>query len=205
MLTRVVDAAALVCPDVMVVTADRHDGKGLRLPRGVRVVPDVVSGLGPLGGVVTALIAARTEWTLVVAADMPLLRAEVLATLLDRRQGRGAVVAIGPHGREPLVALYHTDCLTRALEMLGRKDASPMRLLESVECVEVPLERLRLADPGLVSLMNVNTPADLDEAELLLRASSAGDGPALPEHARSALASDVGVSGDADRRRIRNA
>lgn len=173
LLSHVLDVTARVCPEVMVVTADRADGARLRLPEDVRVVPDVVSGLGPLGGIATALIATRTEWTLVVAADMPLVRAEVLQTLLDAREGRGAVVPVGPRGREPLIALYHTDCVIPALELLGRQDAGPIRLLDLVECVEVPLGRLRLVDPGLVSLHNVNTPADLAEAELVLNDPSA--------------------------------
>jgi molybdopterin-guanine dinucleotide biosynthesis protein A len=50
-------------------------------PAGVRVVPDIVPGAGPLGGLHTALTEAACEVVVVVACDMPYVSGPFMAHL----------------------------------------------------------------------------------------------------------------------------
>lgn len=61
---------------------------------GLPTVPDRRPGDGPLGGLATALLWARTGWVVVVPCDLPLLRADHVVRLL----------APGPVDDKPVVA-----------------------------------------------------------------------------------------------------
>ena len=117
-----------VCATVS-VCANRDD-----LPFDGAVIPDALSGSGPLGGIVAALEHSSTEWNLLLAVDLPFLPVEVLQELVAR------VPPSGPHGKaadeflpqavscvlpevgglpQPLCGLYHRALapgLRRSLE-----------------------------------------------------------------------------------------
>jgi molybdenum cofactor guanylyltransferase len=90
-------------------------------------IPDSHPGLGPLGGIATALGASTAEWNLIVACDMPGLEAGPLRSLLAHASAGQAdcVLAAGPSGLpEPLCGVYNRRCLPeidRALERGVRK------------------------------------------------------------------------------------
>ncbi len=124
---------------------------------GYPVIPDRQPGLGPLGGIETALRSSDAPWNLVVACDMPRVTAGFLSSLIEaaERSGRRCVVPVSEGGRvEPLCAVYHRDCLeevTRALERGIRKMTEAVELLEP--------EYWPVADPSWFE--NLNTPQDL--------------------------------------------
>ena len=49
---------------------------------GIPVLADKIEGIGPLGGIYTALEYSRTPWILVMTCDMPFVTDEVIAYLL---------------------------------------------------------------------------------------------------------------------------
>lgn len=96
---------------------DRYTGLGLR------VIPDAVEACGPVGGIYTALRDTTADWNLVVACDMPGLKARFLAELFAaaERDGGLCLAPTSPSGRvEPLCAVYHRDALARVQEALDR-------------------------------------------------------------------------------------
>lgn len=128
---------------------------------GLRTVADVVPGKGAPGGVHAALVAARTPWVVAVACDMPFVSTEVLRVLLDARDEGVDAVCFEVLGRlEPLLAAYRT---TLAAGWGGslREDPSLRQLLTHARARLLPEEALRVVDPKLRSLVNVNTPEDL--------------------------------------------
>src|SRR5882724_876980 len=51
---------------------------------GIRVVPDVIPGCGPMSGLHAALLAAGgAEWILIVACDLPNIESSFLRSLID--------------------------------------------------------------------------------------------------------------------------
>jgi molybdopterin-guanine dinucleotide biosynthesis protein A len=109
----------------------------------------------PIAGITHALERAG-EPILVCAADMPFVTTDVLRLLAaELRPGLKASVAFCEGRLEPLLAAYAPD----ALELLrGATADEPLRRsVESLMPVLVDVE------PDVV--FNVNTPADLQEAE----------------------------------------
>ena len=122
---------------------------------------DLRPGLGPLGGVETALAWAADKGSsgaLVLAGDMPWFSRETSRMLTSAWEGNDAVAfrSAGPWGFEPLCAAYPVSWLPRVTEALDRGDGSVGMLLESGPH--------RLIDPPAGSprvFASVNTPEDL--------------------------------------------
>lgn len=123
----------------------------------VDVVRDVVSGAGPLAGLVALLENAPAPWLWLVACDLPHLRGEVLDALWEKVQPGVQVVVPAAGGHEHYTcALYHQRVLERAREHLQAGRLSLRGLVAAVPhaMVEVP-EALGRA------LVNINTVEDL--------------------------------------------
>ncbi|MDI6900849.1 MAG: formate dehydrogenase accessory sulfurtransferase FdhD [Anaerosomatales bacterium] len=177
LVSRVAAAVDSVCAHTIVVTNRPEALEGITLPAGVRIAQDEVAYQGPLGGLATALDVAEDEWVLAVAADMPWLSADVVRKLWDARDGAQVVIPVSSKGSEPLLALYHRDCLPVAREVLASGRRRLLAILPSVKVVEVPVEELRDVDPQLKSLVNVNTPDEL--AEVRDAADAEGEPPSV--------------------------
>jgi len=164
LLTRVVEAVGEVCANTIVVTNRPEALADAGLSPDIRLLTDEVAYQGPLGGLVTALKEAPDDWVLAVAADMPWLQPALVRALWDARDGAQVVVPLTDKGPEPLLALYHRDCLPVARRVLDSGRRRLVAMFADLNVIEVPVESLRDVDPGLVSLFNVNTPEDLLEA-----------------------------------------
>ncbi len=181
LVSRVIDAVSSVCRHVIVATNRPDSIEHLDLPLDVRIVVDEVPYQGPLGGLATALAASEDDWVLAVAADMPWVEPDIVRALWDARDGALVVVPVTPDGPEPLLALYHRDCLPFVREALESGRRRLVAFFRDVTVAEVTTEALRAADPALRSLINVNTPEDLSEA-------TAAAGSAIPESVAPAKA-----------------
>ena len=120
---------------------------------GERVVPDDRTGLGPLGGIETALRAAAGDPVLVVAWDMPFVSVELLRAL--RRHGEAGAIAVVPvHGAEawaePLCAWYSSAVLAtcRALLDAGERRAAALFGALSSAATIRDEELARFGDPA---------------------------------------------------------
>jgi len=127
-------------------------------------VPDIYPGWGALGGLHAAVAACRTDWTIVVACDLPFVTAELFKYLASLREGHDAVVPVQPDGRpQPLSALYRTEpCLKRATELIEAGRRRPLDLLELVNTRWVPFSELTNLDQAEKFFVNINTPDDYD-------------------------------------------
>jgi molybdopterin-guanine dinucleotide biosynthesis protein A len=135
---------------------------------------DTMPGLGPLGGLISALEWAgemRLRGAFILGCDMPLVDSGLVGKILDFRGIRkGALVPAspGPLGMEPLCAAYSLDCLGPARELARSGRRSMKALLDSFDFDLIPLEGL--GDPAVaaVAFTNVNTVADGMRVEAIL-------------------------------------
>ncbi|HLL00529.1 MAG TPA: molybdenum cofactor guanylyltransferase [Myxococcaceae bacterium] len=136
---------------------------------GLRTVADVVPDRGAPGGVHAAMTAARTGWVLAVACDMPFVSPAAVRVLLEARAPELDAVCFTVAGRvEPLLAVYRTALWEPWGEALRQHNPSLRALLAACRARLLPEEALRAVDPQLRSLVNVNTPEDLERHGLAL-------------------------------------
>ena len=134
---------------------------------------DRVPGLGPLGGLATALEWAREEGlegVFLLACDLPLVPDDLVAELLARwPRGRPASVpwSPGPLGFEPLCAAYSVNVLPMARDLARAGSRSMERLLEELGVVPTVLKD-RSPEALARAFTNVNTRDDARRVEALL-------------------------------------
>jgi molybdopterin-guanine dinucleotide biosynthesis protein A len=139
-------------------------------PLGLRVVPDDEPGLGPLGGLATALRISESECNLVVGCDLPYLPGAWLDWLLARAvESRGdAVVPESARGLEPLCAVYRARCAGTIRAAISRGER---KLTDAVSALRI--DKVSQAEWGRFSpagrlFTNMNTPEDYAEARARL-------------------------------------
>jgi molybdopterin-guanine dinucleotide biosynthesis protein A len=71
---------------------------------------------------------------------------------------------------DPVRAVYLRRAALRVLERTKKPVESPSALVDRLDTVFVEAEQLRSIDPRLDSFLDVNTPADLDQAVRRLHA-----------------------------------
>jgi molybdopterin-guanine dinucleotide biosynthesis protein A len=145
-----------------------------------RIVHDIYTGCGPIGGLHAVLQAAAgdgMDGVAVVACDMPFVKAGLYRYIYEqlREDRRNAfvkydgIVAVTEDGMHPLVAIYSV----KAADVLGEQ------LEKGIYRLTAALSRLRifyvdLTGSGLVHmLVNINTT---EEYEALVRAGASPAG-----------------------------
>ena len=183
LLQRVLRLVSWLSDDIMVVVR-AHQQPEVELQvalaaDGVRTLCDAEPYVGALAGIASGLTAARHDWCLVIACDMPFASLDLLQYMITLQQGYDAVVPRLEVGLEPLFSLYHKRCLPavwRALEQGQRRVASfyPSLRLRYVEATEI-----RTFDPTGRSFHNINSPEDLAKAREWLGTTFEGEGRRL--------------------------
>ena len=164
-LARVTDGPVLVV---------RAPGQDLpALPPQVEVVEDPAEGLGPVQGLAAGLAAlsGRADIAFVSSTDMPFLHPAFVRRVL-RAVADGADVGL-PLARgypQPLAAAYRVTLAPVAMRLVEEQRLRPAFLFEECQVTRLDEAALRAdpvlaaLDPGLDSVVNVNSPDDYAEA-----------------------------------------
>jgi molybdopterin-guanine dinucleotide biosynthesis protein A len=168
LISRLLSRLAWIADEVLVTSNQPEQYRFL----GLTPFPDLLPGLGALGGLFTALSAATHPYLAVVACDMPFASPEIfLAELaLIRETGADAVIPRSEVGTEPFHAVYRCEtCLPRVQEAIkdGKRRADAW--FEQVNLRYMDGEEIHPYDPDMLAFFNINTPEDLKEAEELAR------------------------------------
>jgi molybdopterin-guanine dinucleotide biosynthesis protein A len=146
-----------------VLVAGRPSPSGWPLGE-VTFLPDETTGLGPLGGIATALSHAQAQGeaaVLALACDMPALTPDALRWLARQWQQACSaeplpgLVACREGANEPLFCVYTDACLPLLSERATAGQLSLRGLIEAAGFLRAE------APPEIASaLANVNTPAE---------------------------------------------
>lgn len=171
----------------LVVSNDPALPAQVTLPLPAAFVADAWPDTGTLGGIATALahLAPNEDWALVVACDLPLVSAPLVARLLeiaagtDDTAGAGfrwdCVVPVVGGYEEPLHALYHRRCLPAIEARLRAGERRVVSFMPDVRTRRVDESTLRTVDPALRSFVNANTPEEWASALEMLAEERTGD------------------------------
>lgn len=164
MIDRTVELLRPLIDDLFLVADD--PGPYSRL--GVPVVPDVHPGRGVVGGIHAALRHAAHPLTLCVACDMPHIGRDLIELLLtSARPGDDAIVPRIDGRPEPLLAVYGRTACAGFEQAITTGRLRVVQALDGLRVRFIDERELRVADPGLRSFVNVNTPGELAAARLL--------------------------------------
>jgi molybdopterin-guanine dinucleotide biosynthesis protein A len=132
---------------------------------------------GPLAGLLAGLEASATEWTAVLACDMPRADAGVLRELLERaeRDSLDACLLEIERGTQPMFAVYRRTCLQPVRDAL---EAGERRMISfhprQVAGRALRVASLRPSGACADAALNVNTADEL-RAEAARRGTQTGE------------------------------
>ena len=163
--------APLAGPPIIVGPPTRYSALGYN------VIPDDAPGIGPLGGIATALRHSAQPWNLILGCDLPFITSRWLDYLIGRavESSADAVIPQSAAGAEPLCAMYRKTCVTPVLTAIAagvRKvtDAFAGLIIESVS----PQEWKPFDESGQL-FKNMNTPEDFEEADAMFEDDLGGE------------------------------
>jgi molybdopterin-guanine dinucleotide biosynthesis protein A len=163
MLERVVRLLSQAVSPIVVVAAIGQDLPVL--PPGSTVIHDPLPDRGPLQGLAAGLGALDdSDSAYVTSCDAPFLRPAFARRMIELL---GDFQACVPHvgGRlHPLVAVYRREVLPLAEERLAAGQLGMTPYCGRLRTRFVHTGDLTAVDPGLESLININTPADYEAA-----------------------------------------
>ena len=127
-----------------------------------RVVVDKFPDSGPVGGIVTGLMAAGPGAHWVVPCDMPAVNPDVLRLLWQNAVPPfDAVVPEINEEPEPLYATYRDTALPNLRDYLDGGQRSARGALKTLNVKRIREDALRRIDPDAASFININTPEEL--------------------------------------------
>ncbi|MDR1874964.1 MAG: molybdenum cofactor guanylyltransferase [Synergistaceae bacterium] len=131
-------------------------------------VPDLLPGVGPIGGIYTSLMASWDEYLFVTACDTPLLSVDLVASLCRAAEGYPCCVAAESDGRlHPLCGVYH-----RSMIPILREQAENGQYKITLACERVRTRYFTLSPEQAAELRNFNTRDDY--LEMIAPARAAG-------------------------------
>ena len=168
LIDRVIGRLSQVADRTVVIVNSRERADELHVPNDVKVAVDIHPNRATLGGIFTGLSEADTQWSIVVACDMPFLNAGLLRKMLELREGYDAVVPIVGGYPEPTHAVYSKTCLPAIERKVLANDLKIARFFEDVRVNFLAEDQFERLDPEGLSFFNINTQQDLDRAHSLV-------------------------------------
>ena len=160
MLQRVVRLLSEVVQPIVIVAAPGQELP--ELPAGVIVTRDDREGRGPLEGLAAGLRALpeAVEAAYATSCDVPLLVPGFVRRMIELLGEHQIAVPKTDEYQHPLAAVYRRDVLPTVEALLADDRLRPVFLFDAVPTRRVTPEELEDVDPELLTLENLNYPAD---------------------------------------------
>lgn len=133
--------------------------------KGIKVVSDQITGMGPLSGIHVGLIEATCECVYFIACDMPNLCIDYVKYMKSRMLGLKVDACVTRVGEwiEPFNAFYSKTIVEEIeIDLLNRK-ASIFYLLRKLNCIYIEEKEARKYSPDWGMFINLNTKDDLEK------------------------------------------
>ena len=149
------------CDEVFI--SCREDQQG-QLDSQYHALADTFTGLGPYGGILSALRESPDKAWLVVACDLPLLTEKTLQHLVDHRRESTIATAYQVTSEsfpEPLITIWEPKSYPVLLSFLAQGYSCPRKVLINSNIALLPA-------PYPEELTNVNTPEEFETVKAML-------------------------------------
>ena len=166
MLQRIVRLVSLVVdPKSIVVVAAKNQNLP-PLPPEIILANDEQPDRGPLEGLAAGLRSLPTDVDAFYATscDVPLLVPEFVTAMFERLTDHDIAVPFDGQYFHPLSAVYRPRIQPIVQQLLTADQLRPVYLFDQTRTAKIPTTDLRVVDPNLDTLMNLNHPEDYQTA-----------------------------------------
>jgi molybdopterin-guanine dinucleotide biosynthesis protein A len=138
----------------------------------VEILIDLYRDGSPLVGAITAFQKTKAKYALITACDMPFISPEIVQWLFEEAEGYDGAVFEWKNGWiEPLLAVYRVEpSLEIAKELMNENNLRLRMILNRLPNIKhIPMDHLKVKDPDLLTLFDVDTVNAISEAEKILK------------------------------------
>ncbi len=132
------------------------------------VVTDIIPSKCALAGLHAGLFYASYPYAYVTACDTPFVKRSVVEYIVGSiRPGYEVIIPQTDDGLEPLSAVYSKDCIPLIEENLKKNIFMIKKFFRKKKVKEIPVDKLKMLDPQMQFIFNVNTPKDFEKAKTI--------------------------------------
>ena len=129
---------------------------------GFEVINDLMKGIGPAGGIYTALRHTDLELNFIVSCDMPYINKDGVQYIIQNSIHSQITVPEKDGITEPLVGVYSKDCLNKWTQLIQQRKIKLQEMILHFKLNIINVNDNILFDNNF--FMNINTKKDLDNA-----------------------------------------
>jgi molybdopterin-guanine dinucleotide biosynthesis protein A len=130
---------------------------------GYQITPDEIKNCGPMGGIYACLLKSDTDWNFIISVDAVFVEPEFVQFLISNTGKYDAAVPVHQNGKEPLIAMYHKNCIPTFETSINSGDFKMHNLLAKINVNEINSGEWIQKYPRL--FLNLNKPGDLNFSE----------------------------------------
>ncbi len=150
--------------EIIIVVNDPGDFAGWDMT----IVTDIIPTKCALAGLHAGLFYASHPYIYVTACDVPFVRQSVIEHIVDKiEKSYDVIVPRTDDGLETLSAVYSKECIPLIETCLEKDIYMIKKFFRPGKVKEIPIKELKLLDPDLQFIFNVNTPEDLEKARTM--------------------------------------
>ncbi len=155
MAGRVIDTLRQCFEDIVILS---NDGAYWRF--GLPLIPDLVKGMGPAGGILTGLRNSQTALNFFIACDMPLITPEVISFILKNSKAGMITVPLMDNRKQPLCAVYPSSITD---EWERQTAMGIIKMHELLDYFNTRLLKLDGFPAGHLAFANINTKSEYNQ------------------------------------------
>jgi len=159
MIQYVIEAVSPLVSNVLLITKNP-----LYKRFGLESFPDLIPGLGPAGGIYTALHASKSEANMILSCDIPLITTPTLQILKDRHKSFEITLAATGNVPEPLIGIYNKSCFTKWNALIAQKKTAVHQMIRQFNTQIIDMTTI--AGFNRNEFTNINTPQELENLTL---------------------------------------
>lgn len=149
----VIDALKPVADKVVIVSNNAEYEKF-----GFEVIEDEIKGIGPAGGIYTALNHSTSEKNFIISCDMPFVTSDSINFVVVNAHDSEITLPIHNQNLEPLFGVYSKVCLQRWKTLIESGNIKLHDLVEHFRLNKLKVDYKKLFDDKI--FMNVNDKHD---------------------------------------------
>ena len=166
MIQAIAEKLSGLSEDIVVSTNGRRY-EDITIP--VRWAIDVRPGAGSLMGLYSGLLAAKHDYAIAVACDMPFINVELLKYMMSLPRNYDALLPRIGEQTEQLHSIYSKNCLPKMEKYLNSGHLKITSFMDEIDVKYVDEDIINKYDPRHLSFFNVNTAQQLNEAQDILK------------------------------------
>ena len=128
---------------------------------GLEVINDLVTDIGPAGGILTALSHTDSDCNFICSCDMPFIKTEAINFLIQHSFEFEITAAVHHDKIQPLFGVYSRSCLPEWKNQIQKKNYKLQELITHFNLQKLEMKNMQSFDETIFT--NVNSKTELEQ------------------------------------------